>query len=124
MKYEVDLDTDFLDELFSRKDNATLVLENEYFKEASPLALNYLGISSIAVFRSLHPAMISPEFQLNKVPSKIEANRAFSLLKNHHSIRFLWQHINIESEPFNVEVTLRKRSEENEYIDVHWKLRP
>ena len=122
MKYEVDLDTDFLDELFSRKEDAILLLENEHFKEATPKALEYIGISSITVFRSFHPALISPEFQPNGVASKIEANRAFSLLKEHDSIRFEWEHISVQGEAFNVIVVLRKHKQNPNFIDAHWTL--
>jgi len=122
---ELDLDVSVLNELFSHEGEAFLVLEHEYFKDANKVALSYLGVSSIKVFRSLHPAMISPEYQPDGQESKLKANKAFSLLKEHNSMRFLWQHINLKEEPFNVEVTLRNRIEkEHEYIDVHWRLLP
>jgi hypothetical protein len=122
---ELNLDTTLLNKLFTHKNEALLVLEDEYFKEANEVALSYLGVSSIKVFRSLHPALISPEFQPDGVASKIKANKAFLLLRKHRSIRFVWQHITLKGEPFNVEVTLRNRvDKEHNYIDVHWRLLP
>lgn len=122
---ELNLDTTLLNKLFLHKNEAFLVLEDQYFKDANEIALSYLGVSSIKVFRSLHPAKISPEFQPDGTASKIKANEAFLLLKKHRSMCFLWQHIDLKGEPFNVEVTLRNRiDKEHNYIDVHWRLLP
>ena len=112
-----------LEEVFNNTDEAILVLENEHFVDANRAALDLIGVSTIKVFRSLHPAMISPEFQPDGESSKNKADKIFSLLKEEGYSRFKWQHITLKNEPFDVEVTLRLRKEEERYlIDVHWRV--
>ena len=112
-----------LDDIFNDEKEAILLLENEHFVFATPAVLDRLGISSIKVFKSLHPAMISPEFQPDGVSSKNKADKIFALLKQEKRTSFNWQHITIKGEPFNVLVTLRLREEGTSYlIDVHWKI--
>jgi hypothetical protein len=112
-----------LEEVFNNQDGARLVLEDEHFIDANQAALDLIDVSTIKVFRSLHPAMISPEFQPDGESSKNKADKIFSLLKEEGYSRFQWQHITLHGEPFDVEVTLRLRREEERYlIDVHWRL--
>jgi len=111
------------DDIFDNPEEAVLLLQNEHFTSATQPALDLLGISSIKVFKSLHPAMISPEFQPDGMSSKNKADKLFSLLQQEKNISFSWQHITIKGEPFDVFVTLRLREEGASYlIDVHWKV--
>lgn len=112
-----------LEKVFNNPDEPRLVLENEHFVDANQAALDLLDISTIKIFRSLHPAMISPEFQPDGESSKNKADKIFSLLKEEGYSRFQWQHITLHRQPFDVEVTLRLRKEEERYlIDVHWRV--
>ncbi len=110
-----------IDALFERKEDALLVIEGEYFIEASQRALELLGMSSVNVIKALHPAKISPEFQPDGESSKLKANHLFAQLADEGFIQFDWQHISIYGDPFDVRVTLRVRDKEGKsYIDVHW----
>lgn len=112
-----------LEEVFNNPDEPRLVLEDEHFIDANQAALDLIDVSTIKIFRSLHPAMISPEFQPDGESSKNKADKIFSLLKEEGYSRFKWQHITLHGEPFDVEVTLRLRKEEERYlIDVHWRV--
>jgi len=119
---ELNLSQEELDRTFSNDNEAILRLDGEYFIEANKKALSLLGLSSLEVFKSLHPAMISPEYQKDGELSKLKANRCFSLLPEHKSMRFIWQHINLHKELFEVTVTLKIIELHNKtFIDVHWK---
>ena len=119
----VQLSQSQLEDLFNRSDEATLVLEDEHFVNANQAALDLIGVSSIKIFKSLHPAMISPEYQPDGESSKNKADKIFSALKEKGYDRFNWQHITLKGQPFDVEVTLRLRKEDNRYlIDVHWRV--
>jgi len=119
---DVNLDESELNKLFKDDTAALLVLDDEHFVEASAQALELIGVSSIEVLKSFHPAMISPEFQPDGQSSKLKANEVFGTLLNNTSIRFYWRHISIKGKFFDVNVTLRQRQEgSNKYIDVHWK---
>jgi len=111
-----------LDHIFSCKDEAILTIQDEYFIDASQAALGLIGISSLKVFQSLHPARISPEFQEDGQPSILKASEMMSLAKKNGSHTFEWTHIKLNGSPFQVRVTLRFRLEEGEFIDVHWRL--
>jgi len=111
-----------LKETFSHGNEAILCIENDHFIEANQTALDLIGVSSLKIFQSLHPAMISPEFQADGNSSKSKADEIFSTLKESGSMRFKWQHIKLDGSPFDVEVTLRLRDEDGHfYTDVHWR---
>ncbi len=110
-----------IDALFLRNKDALLVIENEYFVKANKRALELLDISSVDVMKALHPAKISPEYQPDGESSKLKANHMFSRLAKEGYIQFDWQHITIHGNPFDVQVSLRLREENNRiFIDVHW----
>lgn len=120
---EVKLSNKELEDIFSRSGEALLTIDGEYFIDANQAALDLICASSLKVFRSLHPAMISPEFQPDGESSKIKAEKMISFARENVYNRFKWQHINLHKEPFDVEVTLRKREVNGkELIDVHWLL--
>jgi len=122
---ETRLSSTELKELFSHADEAILCIENDHFIEANQAALDLIGVSSLKIFQSLHPAMISPEFQADGISSKVKADEIFSALKECKSIRFNWQHIKLDRSPFEVEITLRLREDNgHSYVDVHWRPLP
>ena len=119
---ELNLSDEELEETYSHNEDAQLIIEGEYFVYANKKALELIGASSIKIFKSLHPAMISPEYQPDGELSRLKSNFCFSQLPIHKSMRFQWQHINLKKETFDVIVTLRVREEnEKTFIDVHWK---
>ena len=118
-----DLKTSALDELFNRQNDPLLLIENDRFIDANQAALDLIGVSSLKVFKTLHPAMISPEFQPDGQSSKNKADKIFAALKESGYEQFIWQHITLHQEPFNVQVTLRSKQDNGRYfIDVHWHL--
>jgi len=102
-----------------------LRIEDEYFIDADEQALELLEVSSLKIFKSLHPAMISPEFQPDGQSSKIKANKLFASLLTDGSVRFSWQHVSLKGNVFDVEVSLiiDKNNTQN-VIDVYWDLLP
>ncbi|PHR56888.1 MAG: hypothetical protein COA44_07200 [Arcobacter sp.] len=119
---ETNLDLDEVEERFSRRDEGILVLKENYFIDANEVALKLIGVSSLAIFKSLHPAMISPEFQPDGESSKSKTDRIFAQLQESKVGRFKWQHIKLNGTPFDVEVTLRLNEETEAYvINVHWR---
>jgi len=120
---KTDLNLGEIEERFSQRTEAILLLEGEYFIDANDKALELIGVSSLAMFKSLHPAMISPEFQPDGVSSKFKADKIFSRLKKSKVGRFKWRHIKLDATPFDVEVTLKLDEESESYrIHVHWRL--
>jgi len=117
------LSKEILDKIFSNDEESQLIIEDEYFIEANKVALKLIGASSLNIFKSIHPAMLSPEYQPDGELSKLKTNAIFAKLFEFNSIQFSWQHINLSEEPFDVIVTLKVREEGNRrLIDVNWKL--
>ncbi len=110
-----------MEALFTKDEDALLVIYGEYFIQANKRALELLEVSSMNVITALHPAKISPEFQPDGESSKLKANHLFAQLANDGWIQFDWRHISISGNAFDVRVTLRVREEDGKsYIDVHW----
>lgn len=112
-----------IEEITSSADTTHLRIQGEYFIDANKQALELLEVSSLTIFKSLHPAMISPEFQPDGQSSKIKANKLFALLFEYGSLKFSWQHISLKGNVFDVDVLLIvDKNDTQNIIDVYWTL--
>jgi PAS domain S-box-containing protein len=91
---------------FEHSKDAMLLLDGEVFFDCNKEALHMLGYSSKEEMLSLHPAKLSPEFQLDGLSSFIKAENIMSRAFKEGFMRFEWMHRKKNGEDFPVEVML------------------
>ena len=92
--------------LFDHSKDAMLLLDGKVFFDCNKAAMEMMGCTTKEQMLSLHPAELSPEFQLDGIPSSKKADKIIKEAFKNGAVRFEWIHRKISGEDFPVEVML------------------
>ncbi len=92
--------------LFEQSSNAHLLFDDGGIIDCNPAAVRMLRCTDIAQLLSLHPAVLSPEFQPDGRRSDEKSVEMDALARECGHHRFEWTHRKMNGEDFPVEVTL------------------
>lgn len=98
--------TDIFRSLFEKSADAILLLEGGIFTDCNEATVKMMRARNKAEFLSLHPSLLSPEFQPDGRPSGEKADEMIRATLERGSNRFEWMHRRVDGEDFPVEVLL------------------
>jgi len=93
-------------QLFERSSDAQFLMKDGQFSDCNDAAVEILGCENRAQLLSLHPSMISPEYQPDGRLSSEKAAETIAAVSAQGSIRFEWMHRRATGEDFWAEVLL------------------
>ena len=92
--------------LFEKSADAILLLENGIFTDCNQATVEMMHADDKQQFLSLHPSLLSPEFQPDGRPSGEKADEMIRTALERGSHRFEWVHRRVDGSDFPVEVLL------------------
>lgn len=98
--------TDIFHTLFEQSADAVLLLENGIFTDCNQSTVKMMRAKDKTEFLSLHPSVLSPEFQPDGRASGEKADEMIRIALERGSNRFEWTHRRVDGEDFPVEVLL------------------
>jgi PAS domain S-box-containing protein len=108
--------------LFEQSADAILLLENGIFTDCNQAAVQMMRAASKQEFFSLHPSMLSPEFQPDGRASTEKADDMIRIALEKGSNRFEWIHRRMDGDQFPVEVLLTAISAgDRQVIHAVWR---
>lgn len=97
---------DIFHSLFEKSADAILLLEDGIFTDCNEATVKMMRARDKTEFLSLHPSLLSPEFQPDGRPSGEKADEMIRTALERGSNRFEWMHRRMDGENFPVEVLL------------------
>jgi len=113
------LSEDKFRELFEKSGDAILIIENNVFIDCNQTAVDLLKYESKKDVFSLHPYMISPEYQPDGEVSISKADEMMRIALEKGTNRFEWDHKTSTGEVFPVEILLTAIKNENDRKVLH-----
>jgi PAS domain S-box-containing protein len=108
--------------LFEQSADAILLIENGIFTECNQATVHMMHATSKEQFLSLHPSMLSPEYQPDGRLSTEKADEMMQVALEKGSNRFEWIHRRVDGAEFPVEVLLTAISTGNrQVIHTVWR---
>ncbi len=109
--------------LFEKSKDAILIIENQFFSDCNPAAVEMLGYETKAELLDTHPSQLSPQFQPDGRDSFNKAKEMMDIALKNGSHRFEWTHVRFNGEEFPVEVVLTAISDEKgkEVLHTIWR---
>jgi PAS domain S-box-containing protein len=97
---------DSLQQLFDKSSDAITIMCNSIFFDCNDAAIALFRASSKEELLSLHPSVVSPEYQPNGESSLDKANRIFFIVARCGNHRFEWQHKTLDGRIFWVDINM------------------
>lgn len=95
-------------DLFNQFPDPCWLIENNHFVSSNFAGAKIMGYDAPDLLKPIHPADISPPFQLDKQASREKIDTLMQLAQQEGTQRFEWLNLNNQGQSFPIEVTLSK----------------